>query len=331
MKVLVIAMWICAASTAGAASVHHVPPAEAEAGTKLELVVLADAATPALAVRYRTAGGGAFATLELVRRADETWVAVLPAAIVVAPGVEYYMVAAGEPVFASPQSPHWTRVEMTTTALRRARDEVRAKGRRYGIHTAGEYVTFGDRMDGTRTIRDSYYRLDAAFSYKLWAYPLEEFRVGYTRLIGYREESDEADAGFEVSGWFELTYAPSEGVAIDGRLTVLAAQEFVVGGRVEARIGRREDTHVATGIEYMGVVGTAGFFRFGWGTVPRVPMSATIEITQLPAQNKTGVRLFYDLGARVHDAVLLGLRVGYAAREQEIGGVTGGANATVEF
>ena len=107
---------------------------------------------------------------------------------------------------------------------------------------------------------------------------------------------------------------------------------FAVGGRGEARLGDREASHVAVGVEYLADVGTSGFFRLGWGTVPKVPMSATVEITNLPASHRdTGVRLYYDVGREVAPGVRVGLRVGYAARTQSVAGFTGGAGAAVEF
>ncbi len=110
------------------------------------------------------------------------------------------------------------------------------------------------------------------------------------------------------------------------------AEGFAVGGRIEARLGERDGNHVATGIEYMADVGTAGYFRLGWGTVPTVPMAATVEITNMPLNTgATGVRLIYDAAREVGGGVRIGLRVGYAARTQQVAGFTGGANVTVDF
>jgi uncharacterized protein involved in copper resistance len=61
-------------------------------------------------------------------------------------------------------------------------------------------------------------------------------------------------------------------------------------------------------------------------------MAATVEITNLPASHRaTGVRLYYDIAREVAPGVRLGLRVGYAARNQSVAGFTGGAGAAVEF
>jgi hypothetical protein len=135
------------------------------------------------------------------------------------------------------------------------------------------------------------------------------------------------------AGWFELGLAAVEGVRLDARMIAMAtAQGFAVGGRGEARLGAREASHVAIGAEYLADVGSNGFFRLGWGTVPKLPMSATVEITNLPADHRdTGVRLYYDVGIEASPGFRLGVRVGYAARNQSVAGFTGGAGAAVEF
>ncbi len=335
--------------TASAATVVHVPPADVVAGTPLELVAEAAPATPTLTLHYRVTGGaGTFQTLELVRRGEQQWVAVVPPDAVVSPGIDYFIAAGGTPVFASETWPHMMPVVATASTERRARDIIRSKARRSQIQTSFEYVDYGHRMVGGERFDDSYYRIDAAFAYRLWAYPLEELRVGYTRLIGPNDSAaasectDPTDpppchvdngAGFKVAGWFELGLAPVEGFRLDTRVSVMATQGgFQPGVREEVRLGVREGSHIAVGIEYLADVGTNGFFRLGWGTVPGLPMAASVEITNIPDESRdAGVRLYYDIAHALPNGVRLGARVGYAARNQSVAGFTGGANASVEF
>ncbi len=321
-----------------ARGIRHVPPADAEAGKPLELVAVAPATTPKLVAEVRVKGTTDWTPIELVRRDDESWVAVVPATTVIEPGVDYYIVAGDQPVFASPDWPHTLAVNATPTDERRARDVVRSYNRRSRVGVMGEWVEFGPRKDPVdgHELVDHFYRFDADFSYRLWTYPLEEIRVGFTRLLGdtLAENASMTDqAGFRVAGWFELGLAAVEGVRFDARMIVMAtAKGFAVGGRGEARLGNRDQSHVAVGVEYLADVGTNGFFRLGWGTVPKLPMSATVEITNLPASYRdTGVRLYYDIAREVAPGFRLGLRVGYAARNQSVAGFTGGAGASVEF
>ena len=333
-----LALIVALGGVAEAGRVRHVPPADAEAGTSIELVAEAPAETPTLVAHVRTSGEIAFRTVELVRRDDARWIAVVPVA---APGLDYYLDAGGEPVFATPAWPHTLAVHVTADTARKTRDIVRSANRRSRVHAAGEWVDFGARTDRTTgaALDDHYYRVDADFSYTLWAYPLEDIRVGYTRLIGSTETEACptvamcSQAGFRVGGWFELGLAAIEGIRLDVRGIVMATKNgFNPGGRAEARLGVLDASHVAVGVEYLADVGTDGYFRLGWGTVPKTPMAATVEITNLPASTRpTGVRLFYDIGRDVGSGVRIGVRIGYAARNQGIAGIAGGAGVTVDF
>jgi hypothetical protein len=327
---------LAATAAAAHAAVRHVPPAGAEAGSPLELVAEAPAATPTLVAHVRTTGSAAWIAIELVRRDEAHWVAVVPPAQVAHPGLEYYLDAGDEHVFASPEWPHALQVSSSPEAERRARDIVRSQARRSRVHAMGEWVDFGDQTFNGMRVADHYYRLDTDFSYKLWAYPLEELHVGFTRIIGTQLCPTPSPCVGQVgldAGWFELGLAPVEGVRFDGRMIVMATQSgFAVGARGEGRLGSIDASHIALGFEYLDAVGASAYFRLGWGTVPRTPMSATVEVTNLPSSDRsTGVRLFYDLARQLGPAVRLGIRVGYAARVETVAGFTGGATATVEF
>jgi hypothetical protein len=338
VKALVIIAVVAHASLAGATPVRHVPPANAEAGSPVELVAEAPSQTPTLVAHVRATGTQAWITIELVRRDEAHWVAVVPPAVVVRPGLDYYLDAGDAHVFATPEWPHTLPVHASAEAERRAHDVVRFEGRRSRIHTLGDWVDYGTRTytAGGMPVADRYYRVDADFSYKLWAYPLEELHVGYTRLIGTTAVACSTgacsqDAG-AIAGWFELGLAPVEGVRFDGRVLVMAAQEFELGTRLEARLGSMDKSHIAAGIEYLGSVGTSGYFRLGWGTVPKLPMAATVEVTNFPADFRAyGVRLYYDVAREFAAGLRVGLRVGYAARIEQVAGFTGGAAASVEF
>jgi hypothetical protein len=342
MKLPITIVILLGAGTASAQAVRHVPPGDAEAGKQLELVAEAPPTTPTLVAQVRMHGTQAYKPIELVRRDEGHWVAVVPAEAVAPPGIDYFLVAGDQPVFASAQWPHTMTVRSTPEDERRGRDLVRAQNRRSIVHTQGEWVEYGRRnYDGAR-LDDHYYRLEGDFSYRLLAYPLEEIRVGGTYMLGQTVASNDqmcptpdpcsANAGLKA-GWFELGLAAVEGVRLDARMIAMATAEgFAVGGRGEARLGSREASHVAIGAEYLADTGASGFFRLGWGTVPKLPMAATVEITNLPASHReTGVRLYYDIAREVVPGLRLGLRVGYAARTQSVAGFTGGAGASVEF
>jgi hypothetical protein len=308
--------------------------------TEIELVADAPPASATLAVHYRVHRpntADVFTKLELVRKSDSQWVAIVPATAIAAPGLDYYITAGDQPVFANASWPHTMPVMVTATSERRSRDLVRAENRRSRVHTSFEYVEFGTTTERGNKVLDRYYRIDADFSYRLLAYPLEELRVGYTRLIGEVDamcgEDNCNDKGFKVGGWFELGLGVVEGVRLDGRAMVMATEQgFALGGRLEGRLGVRDASHIAMGVETLADVGTSGFFRLGWGTVPKTPMSATVEISQVPDEDRNaGVRLYYDIARTFGSGFRAGVRVGYAARNQEVAGFTGGANLLVDF
>jgi hypothetical protein len=335
----VVGVILGARHAAFAETVRHVPPADAPQAAPLELVTEATATAPQLVAHVRAIGASVFTPIELVRKDDAHWVAIIPAASLSAPGLEYYLSAGDEPVFASPTWPHVVHVALDAETERRNRDLVRSAGHRSRIHTIGEWVDYGSRTTGSTKLADSYYRVDADFSYHLWAYPLEEIRVGYTRLLGSSQAMTcpvspcTTEVGFKVAGWFEIGLAPTEGLHLDARAMVMAtAAGFAVGGRGELRLGDRDASHIAVGAETMADVGSDGYFRLGWATVPRFPMAATVEVTNVPASDRaTGVRLYYDVGHEVGGGVRLGVRLGYAARTQQVAGITGGVGATVDF
>jgi hypothetical protein len=328
---------LVAMTAVASADVRHVPPDAGVAGSPIELVAEAPPDTPKLVAHVRPMGTRAWQDVELVRRDDGNWVAVVPAALLVTPGLEYFLTAGKDVVFATDSWPHALEVSVPDESARRERDLVRAHGHRSRLHTGGEYVTYGKTPVQGMALPDNYYRFDADFAYRLWTYPVEEIRVGYTRLLGTtgamcNSGPCAADTGFKVGGFFEVGLAPIEGIRFDARMIVLAATTFQVGGRLEARLGTMDGNHIAAGTEYLDSVGAAGYFRLGWGTVPGLPMAATVEVTNLPSADRDpGVRLFYDIGRDVGGGLRLGLRVGYAARTAQVAGFTGGAGATVEF
>lgn len=349
---LVLAL-AAAAAPAHADGVRHLPPSEATASEPLRLSAeVTRASERTLLLRYRPVGTTTWNQLEFAR-GDDGWVATVPAAEVVPPGVEYFIAstegAAATDEFASAAAPHQVGVYADERELRRGRDLARAGFRRSRAHVAAEYVSYGARAAGSNDIADHYYRVDADFGYRLLAYPLEEIRFGYTRLEGYvpqsgREpprvcetepDSDECRvyAGFKVGGWFELGFGLAEGVRLDLRGIVVANQVSAAPGvRAELRTGHLDSNHVAFGVEYTSDVGTAGFFRLAWATVPQVPMAATVEVTDYPTTSRdTGVRLLYDVYHPLPSGLRLGARLGYAARDQRVGGPTAGLSASFDF
>jgi hypothetical protein len=273
--------------------------------------------------------------------------------------------------FASAEAPHVVMVHDDPKVVAREKELARYRGRRARARVALEWVDFGSRDVAGRVIDpttgmyqeadftgvdDRYLRVDADFSYRVLRFPLHSLRFGYTYLLGDTpatgrgdgtcapEHDDGVDddlmgtprcagqAGYKVSGWFEARLRVTSVVDVDLRVIVAAVREFVLGGRAELRFGSELGSHVALGLEGVPGAGATFFFRLGWDTVPRFPMAATIELSDLPSSHRaTAVRLLYDVGVPLDSGVRLGVRLGYQARDAEIGGVTAGANLALEF
>ena len=349
-----IAIGLAAAAPASAGTVRHVPLAEAEAGDEITVEATADHAWESnIRLHVRPVLGRHWTATEFQRRGDKL-AAVIPADQVLAPGLDYYIDSVGKDgavvaEFASADEPHRVVVRRSATDVRRDRELARYGGRRSRVEGSFEWVDFGTRrfrdLDSSRRITDRYYRIDGSYSFLILAYPLKAFRIGYTRLLGTTPDAerqvatcidvDDCDlqAGFKVGGWSELRFSLRDGFEIDARGSFMATRDgFNVGGRAELRLGVEDGNHVALGIENLAEVGTAGFFRLGWDTVPLVPMTITVELLDYPADRRaTGVRRVYG-GSKARQA---GNRVGAGAsnqaRDEQVGAFGGGVHAGVDF
>ena len=268
-----------ATATAHAQAVRHVPPADADAGTALELVAeaAADDADARRALPHRAAPS-VFADARARPQGRRDWVAVVPAAAVAR--ARHRLLPrppATQPVFASAEWPHTIAVYAAPEAERRTRDASRARGRARAFTRMGEWVDYGTRSTGRRHASDR--------SATTGSTPTSRTGCGRIRsrscasatracsaTRGRRHErvTSSRPASRSVAGSSSAS-PPSRAFALDGRMMVMATQTgFAVGGRGEARLGVRDASHVALGVEYLADVGTNGFFRLGWGTVPQL-------------------------------------------------------------
>ena len=358
IRISAIVAIVCAAAPAARAAtarVFHVPPAEATSGNDLVLEAQVDRAwASSLEVQYRLIGEGPWSRAAFAR-GEAGYIATVPGDVVAPPGIEYFILGyedgASSAHFASEADPHRVHVYRGEDEVRALTELERVGGRRARIRVAGELVNYGSReIEGAR-ISDYYYRVEADLTYRLLKYPLHALRFGFTRLEGIvpqtargdgmcPAEADEPDlhrcefeAGLAGGGWVELRWRLARRVDLDTRAMVQATPAgFSVGGRGELRFGEEDGSHVALGGEAIDEVGSAYFVRLGWDTVPYLPMAATVEVTDFPAPHRArGVRLVYDVAHPMPTGLRVGARLGYQARDQDIGGATLGFNAAFEF
>lgn len=352
-RIVLVSVLLFAAADAAAeepAAFHHLPPAQALNGQPLILEAQIERAWAAtIEIRFRAIGDATWRAATFQRGAEDAYRVTVPADAVRAPGFEYYIVgtATGGQTsehFASAHDPHRVAVHEDETTIQRKEELARVHGRRARARVSTEYVDFGARDFGAvGDVADFYYRIDADFTYRLLRFPLYQLRFGFMRLRGetpVTERGGECAAGMECAqdagidaGWFEVRLRAHPLVELDLRGMLTATREsFNPGGRVEARIGPETGSHVALGAEYLADTGSAAFLRLGWDTVPRFPMAATIELTDFPSSHRAAaVRLIYDVAYPMDDGFRIGGRVGYQARDQRIGGVSGGVNVSLDF
>ena len=351
---ILLAVALCTASAQVSAetigSVRHLPPAEAEPAKELEIVANVSRGWESnLELRFRPFGSVSWQSVTFTRRDSTTYVAAIPAEAVTPPGFEYFIMTTGpenQTRFASAEMPHRVNVFHSAREVRKQKHLSRHDNRRAKIRLAAERVDYGTREINGQQVADAYNRIDAEVSYRMLNFPLKTLSFGYTYLVGETPpnpgtpgcndgtlEDECVVAGFRGSGWFQLRFLLTDGVEFDARGVVMATPTgFNVGGRGELRIGDADGTHLGIGTEILADVGTSGHIRLGWGTVPGFPMAATVEVTDFPAPHRqTAIRLIYDISRSLPKGIRIGGRIGYQARDQQIGGLTLGVNTALEF
>ncbi|MCY1078477.1 hypothetical protein [Archangium lansingense] len=328
--------------------VRHVPAAQVLVGNNL---VLRAEVAPAwrlgsLVAHHRSAGETAFRETAFELSADGTYAAVVPLSPEQRVPVEYYVTARDTDGvetlrFASADAPYPVLIEVPQYTLEReALMEVYGQ-RRSRVSAFSEYVDYGSQtLNGTR-YSDRYYRLEADYLYRLFTQVgglrIDSIRIGVGHLrantppFGLTAQEGEVlpelrpglDYGFsEVDVGFSQYFGLAVRLTLGGNATGFAAG---FGGRV--RIGRPNGARAELEGEYTGGLGGAGTLRLAWDTVPRFPMSAAVQVTNVPS-GPTGVRLLYRVDYRFSEAFSLGALAGYQARASKGGGPTLGLAAS---
>ena len=320
--------------------------AEVTAAERLATIVL----------HYRHAGESQYRAAPFARSGDPAggWTAVIPAAEM-SPGViEYYLASTGSSGsetldFASPSDPH--PVIVVGESEQRWRRALLAfhYGNRSRFQGAFEWVDFGGRnvvvdAEGKKgDIRDHYWRVEADYTYRIlaWIYSIrlgvglirgDTYGLGGFDAMGQRQYLQIKDPVGLTYGFAEVRFRLSRIARLDLRTTLGAGPLHFDGGAGGTLIiGDEPGTHFAVGVDGVTSVGTRGFLRLGWNTVPRVPMSFTIEVTNLPFNQNVGGRVFLSAGYRFSRYFSASAYLGYATRDFRIGGPGVGLNTSFEF
>lgn len=344
-------------------SIYHVPKMSAQGGQALHVyaMVFEDWKLEETYLAYKPIGApGEFERVKFKRASERDFVAIVPAADVQPPGLQYFVGSTVDGAdrlhYASPDKPHEVVVlgetEQTIEAARLARHN----GNRSTFELYGEYATYGRRQIAngagefeTDPGTDWMWASTLEYSYRILS-TLYEINFGLGVIRGHQDTYEDADGntvpadpiaqldeGDEPGmnyGWGQLTFEWHRNFSMDVKLLLGAsATGFAAGAGGTVRIGRIAGPNLELGGEAFQDIGSLAFMRFGWNTLPRLPMALGYELTTRPNPNAAPAnRLIYDLGFVVNDATTINGRFGYTLRSGAVqSGFMGGLSASYSF
>lgn len=327
-------------------AVHHLPVHQLHSSEPaiFRFEVRDPGAFEAVTVRYRPLGAEGPVREVRAARYPGGWAAEVPAEELPRPGIGYWVVArtdeGEEPVFASAEAPHPAHLrEPNEVSYERAALERRG-GRRSRAAVSGEYVQLGTRAvietDGTRrNLDEHYYSLEASYAYSFFLV-VEEIRFALGRLRGNVVDTDmpggpEDTRGLDY-GTATIMWKAHDWVRFrTGVLFGFSHRGFEVGGAGDIVIGDHEGTSLTLGADGVTTLGVTGRARLGWLTVPRLPMGATVEITNWPVGDEAGLRLLFDAAYQLYPGAHLRVEAGYRGWNSTTGGVSLGGELALAF
>jgi hypothetical protein len=227
------------------------------------------------------------------------------------------------------------------------RDYAEYNQTRAEVLARGEYVDFGVTPQNVGLCRppapacvDWYYHLEASFRYRFLRI-VRSIRFGFGHMRGYTttvnprvgattglNASVGADYGLgEIELGFASWFRGSVGL-------LLGANELTVYAGATVRLEFIPTPYSLLSFGWWGLLGVGnvvdGWLR--WTTVPRTPMGAGIELSNLPGANAAwGTRLLVEVARELGRHVVLGARGGYQARSLVAGGLSAGGFLAVRF
>lgn len=143
----------------------------------------------------------------------------------------------------------------------------------------------------------------------------------------------------EVSyGFAELELALGQYVGLSGRILLgnLGGNDQSTlgqasGFRTQLRVGEYDGTNLELGTALTDGIGNEGWITFNLDAIDRVPMEASVVVTNLPVGSQLGVSLNYGAGWAFTDWFALLGRVGWNARTINDFGPTFGLASTLTW
>jgi len=344
--------------------VHHAPVSSALPHRDLELLVTIE--HPEL-VRYAgvifRGARGVLRAAPLLRGSGRSYVAVIKAAEVVAPGLAYTIEI--ERIDGQRFAVFGSRADMQPVAVAEDRMDTRERtlfqwldGRRSVVAVRGEYVRFGTTTAAnplpcvptalgcsngffTPVVNDAFWQLEASYTYR----PLRtvaEFgiRSGIIRGTSLVElgvyDPERFNVGLNYgSPWVRFRLADAWHLEVE-TITSISEVGFAVGGGGALLIGDPYGTKLTMGFEWVGMTsatyfGSRFYSRLDLLVTSGFRVAPIIEVTDMPHAEQFGVRLLADASITLGRGFGLWLRGGYQARKSTSGGPAAGLGLSLGF
>ncbi len=273
-------------------------------------------------LHYRKAGAMSYKRALLAREGDLYLRGSIPADVVDAPGVEYFVEVArtdgtiGTAV-GTPQQPLEVQVEKPSIATAfaggggRSRATIRS--------SVLDFATF-DARGGDRT--DFFAMTEADFAYRVTGW-LSAVRSGFGAVHGrggfadrvYTEETPAPAVGFNY-GYAEVEVqhpGGRVGLAVRG-IGGVGREGFGLGIEGRLRVGEQDTTNVTLASSRIAELGFLSELRLQVEAIRKAPLGFSVGVTDQPNEGDLGMLFAADVGWRVLDWLAPTVRLSYQAR-----------------
>jgi len=323
--------------------VEHAPPSRAQAGAAVPVVFVLDRPERVASayLHYRTRDRRTYRRELLAREHDIYLRGSVPAEVVQAPGVEYFVevsTASGETGLAvgAPESPVRVAVEPASLVDRFGEPGGSMTARRTTVRLDGEYLSFAslDRRPGDRT--DWQARTSVDVSYEIGA-AVQRVGIGFAAIFGrggedvrYTTEFGPLKAGLNLgradvelgSRRLAVGLAWIAGVGRDG---------FGMGAEGRVRIGELRATNLELRAQGLPELGWLADARLGARPARDLLLGISVGGTDQPRGSETAAKLTTELAWIGLPGLALRLRGSWQGRSAAHGGLGVGAGAEVTW
>ena len=304
------------------------PATRAFAGAPLAIAIeLTGEVQGAVLFAFAPSTGG-YEPTPMTRNGDGYFEATLPGRLVVTPGVQYFIEAAGEsgkmaPLEGSSTTPLLIEVEDKPVPMPRI--PVRAQ---FALWT--DFAAWN-----TKKLNDYASQTEGLFGVRFGDTGVRAVRTGfgvYRGVGGTLAQLDSVVGPTNVGltyGYLETELAPAAIYSFVLRAIVGLGQNGISAGMQGfMRMGNDRKTNLLLGGEVLSGVGLRGIAQLEWSATPRFPIMFRTEVTNQPAGlqgGDVGVRLIAQAGYRITDHFTAALRASYQGRTINHAGPGGGA------